>query len=93
MTHPQKQRGRPRRRGTMVVSVRIPCVVYDAYCARAAKAGPEVSVRAVLQRTLAANVRHTDLDAKQARAFAIALLQSADDIERDQDRRADGSPR
>ncbi len=92
MTPTRNRRGRPRRQGTMIVNVRIPMVVYDAYCARAAKAGPEVAVRSVMQRVLAQNVRVTDLDARQQRAFAIALLQAADDTDRPEERRATPRP-
>lgn len=78
--------GRPRRQGTVVVTVRMPIAVYDAYCRRALKADREV--RSVLRQTLTANVRRDDLSARQARAVALALLASAEDIDREVERRA-----
>lgn len=87
MTPRPRRRGRPRRQGVMIVNMRIPLVVYDAYCARAAKEGPDVSVRTIMQRTLLASVRHDDLDARQARLMAVSLLVSAENMDREGDRR------
>lgn len=82
---PTKPRGRPKQTG-IVVSVRMPAAVYDAYCIRSQRSG--VPVRTILKRTVTAGVRQGDLTPRQARALALALLMSADDMERRSDRRA-----
>ena len=84
---PKRRRGRPRRQAVVIVNVRLPEVVYDAYCIRSHKS--TIPVRTLLKRTIIAGVRRDDLGPKEARALALALLMSAEDIERNGvDRRA-----
>lgn len=83
---PTRKRGRPGVRGSMVVSVRIPVVVYDAYIRRAARA--DRHIRTELRMTLTANAARAGLTAKEARAQAVALLLLADEMERKGDERA-----
>ncbi len=69
---------------TVVVAVRIPAPVYDAYVLRATRR--KVPVRRLLRQTLVANVRRDDVvDTRQSRSLALAILLAADEMDRAND--------
>lgn len=77
----KSKRGRPRLEGTVLVRLRLSESVYDAYCRRALRAQLD-DVRTLLRRTLTVHVRRDDLTPQEARALALRLLLTADEIER-----------
>ncbi len=78
---PQKRRGRPKLLATTVVSVRIPDVVLEVYCRRCAQGEGDGDVRTLLRRALTIRAGSA-VSAKEARGLAMALLLSADEMER-----------